>query len=430
MMQTLVFLLCLVVLISGCNSRVTEETETKLPSPRNLMEKIESEDPRTRLNAAFELIKAGVYEPPVAGVLTEALSHTDRDVRFNALCALGSMGPIAAESERAVAVLLSEEDKILRLTALRTLSTIKSTKRDTASQLLTLVTEESDTDIRVESVRTLGAMAKRLPEIADSLFLLLTDPDVGPDASIALSGLGVEVLPLLIRGLQESNVVIIRQRCACAIADIGHGAARAKPVLETLLGKASEDDERVCFLYTLASLTETSDQYVEAIGKILEDNLGNSRMVHISMGFLTKLGKKAKGSIGLLLKIVADSRKQDSKDAFETCSEGFRALGAIAASSPSEMLRFAKDSSTEMGQVALKVLSYLDSPPQEVVLLFACKLQDKDIETRRMAIKGLANASVVTPRILQELENLLEDDSPTVRDAAKNALQKLNKQRK
>mmetsp|Transcript_30395 Transcript_30395/g.68210 ORF Transcript_30395/g.68210 Transcript_30395/m.68210 type:complete len:419 (-) Transcript_30395:216-1472(-) len=138
--------------------------------------------------------------PHASGALTKVLGETGSDLRYEALVALGALGPEAApEAAAAVAArAIEDEDARLRRQALQTLTVFGPDAAHVASSAIAKACHDEDTDVQVAAIKCMTAM--------------------GPDIDCAIAG--PSLVKVLNSGSQE-----MRRFAMDTIAVIGPGVA-------------------------------------------------------------------------------------------------------------------------------------------------------------------------------------------------------------
>lgn len=151
---------------------------------------------------------------PALPALTEALTDTDRYVRWSAARAIGNIGPREAPfAVPNLAKLLSDENNNVRLAALATLEAMGRIAAP-AAPALSQAALHGDAETRVASITVLG--------------------ELGPQA-------GAVAIPALIDSLTATDARV-RRAAAAVLGSYGSAAATALPALRRAIG---DDDQEV-----------------------------------------------------------------------------------------------------------------------------------------------------------------------------------------
>ena len=158
--------------------------------------------------------------PYASGALTKVLQNSGSDLRYEALVALGYLGPGAApEAATAVALrAMEDEDARLRRQALLTLTIFGPDAAHVSSTAIAKACHDEDTDVQVAAIKCMLAM--------------------GPDIDCSVAG------PSLVKVL-ESGSQEMRRFAMETVAVIGSGVAAhvSKPIAEHLRPLPGSDPE-------------------------------------------------------------------------------------------------------------------------------------------------------------------------------------------
>jgi HEAT repeat protein len=136
---------------------------------------------------------------------------------------------------------------------------------------------------------------------------------------------------------------------------------------------------------------------------------------------LAKMGDKGAAALPALLAFLPQAQASDRVKVVKTLAE----VGAKDQALPALLVKMAiKDSDPAVRQVALRALPKMANS-QLVADSFAEYLKDSDPAQRAAAVTALGDQDKANPQAIRALQQAMRDPSPTVRAAAKSALDRL-----
>ncbi|TWU13925.1 putative lyase [Symmachiella macrocystis] len=420
-----------------------------------------NESPMVRAHAATALGKLAPDSNSAVPALIKALSDDELGVQISVADALGMLGPDAADSSDALVVAVQTEEPAVAIHAANALSQIgapaapavaKLLADENSRQLAAMILGEMGpgakpaVDNLIQAIDDKNELVKRdvivalaligpdASKASDKLIALLDDPDAAarPAAAFALGKIGEKrAIPILERTaivkdndrlrLASAHALItldptndkyiqlavprltkalssemprVRREVAAALGRIGAKANSAVPKLSEQL--AIEEDEMVRdqLLVTLAELGPAAGQAVPTIvGLLNDDNAANRYTAAFALG---KIGPEAKEAIPELRKNLRES------DRF------LRLVSAWA------LVQISPDDS-DIGREAAPILR--------------TGLDHADAQVRVQVINALAETGRTDPLVLRALRKAAKSDNEDVRNAAQDALKKLEPQK-
>jgi HEAT repeat protein len=195
-------------------------------------------DTIVRLQASMLLSDAALDE--AIGVLAEALSDADDEIREQAAAAFGEFGPEARAALPALITAVHDENVLVRRRAIRALGGMGEAADDAIPALIA-ATEDADSSVALQALASLCDLA---PLSASAVPVFLTalwtgDVRFRAVAGAALVRLGAVAVPSLLPTLHHP-APDVRAKAAHVLGKIGPAAAEAKPYLEKMLQDKDE----------------------------------------------------------------------------------------------------------------------------------------------------------------------------------------------
>ncbi len=393
----------------------------------NLVEALNEED--SCYWACLALAEIGPEAKDAVGPLLESLKrHGEPEVRMQTLVTLGEIGVKSEASSAAISAILDGDQPAgVKYAAAFALSKIgigdtakaslerASKSDDELLQLISawaLVKLEPENKAAVkrsvefivrglksknEHHRSIAARALAESDVPSEVSAPIVEAalaDASPETvSLAIDALvaqGAKAVPRLSRGLQNET---LRGYAVDALRRLGPEAAGAVSQLAVALSAEGEDaaDFRREVLFALAAIGEKSAPAVDAITKAIDDDAKEVR--YAACYALGKIGPEAKPALQRLLKAAR------SDDAFLK----FASVWAIVKIVPRNQ---------RINRVAATVLSKALAKAESDRM----KIEIAD------TLSGMGEAASVA---IPALEAELQSDNPQVREAVKNALEKL-----
>ncbi len=248
---------------------------------------------------------------------------------------------------------------------------------------------------------------------------LMEDKWIKGDAAVALALIGFKAkiaVPLLVRLIDSDPRFGCESSCACAVVAIEPKNAQAmKNLLEHLPPKnVVWNDDKWDMLRT--ALKRGGARSRPAIPILIEIVKDNSKDQENAARTLAIFGPDAKSAIPALLDLLAESYYGD-----RLRNEAIAALQKIASENSAPLLAALKNPNTLLRCGAVEVLGGF---PGAVPLLIEA-LDDPSNRVRHAALLSLAKLDGSAEPAIPHIRKLLKSDSPTIREAAANTLQKL-----
>ncbi len=384
---------------------------------------------------------------PTTQVAVEGLIHALRDkkgdVQHEAADALGKLGADAAPAIPALIETLKSR-KAYRYghpvtwrpvagTAARTLGTLGPRAKKAMPALLDLIRDtkgtfdnigiaEDNHEARAEAAIAAARIDPHSVELVRVLSRSLEEDELGRSkAAVALALIGPKAkssVPLLVRLIDSDPPYACASNFACAVGVIEPDYAPAMQVI--LDGLSSDhfnfswdDDEwdmlRTALLKAGARSRPAIPILIEIVKDISKDQENAARTLAI-------FGLDAKSAIPALLDLLAESYYWD-----RLRKEAVVALQKIASENSAPLLAALKNPNTLLRCGAVEVLGGF---PGAVPLLIEA-LDDPSNRVRHAALLSLAKLDGSAEPAISHVRKLLKSDSPTIREAAANTLQKL-----
>ncbi len=205
-----------------------------------LMKALKDDSASVRQNASWALGQMGDAASESVSKLCECLRDKDTLVRRDAAGALGALGKAAEKAGRPLIELVkAEPDTVVKKTALETLAHIAGPEQASYAKDLVPLLEDRDPEVRLPAALVLARIggeesANALPVLR--IALKNEDPHIQELATAALATLGPLAKPA-IHDLADTltdakNSVVVRRNAALALSHVG---AEAKPVVPALV---------------------------------------------------------------------------------------------------------------------------------------------------------------------------------------------------
>ncbi len=288
------------------------------PAVPALIEAVQGEGYLLRQLAIKSLGEIGEPAAPAVPVLVEALQDSDSDefVRMRAAHALGQIGPAAKEAGPALAeALRSDPDEDVREAASEALQQMGAASEATLPVLVETIQSTAELELfRVQAAETLIAMDREALPALDALLTVLEEEKDSVAlrrlVALAVQGLAREdarkVIPAVTKSLADGDT-IVRQRAAETLALIGPEARSSVPKILPLL----TDRKREVRLAAVQALRRVEARgSKEVIDALLEAAKDRDEFVRMEAGeVLGRLRAAAK------VDTVADLKDQVDREA-------------------------------------------------------------------------------------------------------------------
>jgi HEAT repeat protein len=378
-------------------------------------------DPSSRAEAAQALVRIDPGQAEkVVPLLIKDLRAPDEKLRQRAAAALGTIGPAAKAAVADIVKAIREGQ--LTEAALLALPPIGR------AAIPSLVEMLKDTDVRLRqpALKALHDLGPAAREALPALIAALSDREGGVriGAAHVLEALGpdaAEAAPVLIANLQSSQPQV-RYSAALALGTIGAAAKEARrPLLECLL----DPDEGVRYAAAL-SLGRIDPHFTEA-APALRDALNDGSSV-VRLAAIDSLSHidaaAAKDSVPILIALWSKPDIWDFR---------FRAIDGLCELAPDEAKRAVPWLSIELTDFsanalyAARLLARIDpSRIPDLVLALAATLRTPVSKDRRGILQTLTEFGRKAREAAPEIERLLYDGTPGVREDSIRALRAVN----
>lgn len=375
-------------------------------------------DAASRSEAARALMRIDPDQAEKAvPLLVKDLQAPEEAQRQRAVVALGRLGPRA----KAAAPDLVNAVRGGQLTE-PALLFLPRLGRGAIPSLVDLLADK-DVKYRQAAVMLLYDLGPAACEALPALIIALSDADsaVRIGAARVMEMIGPEAgkaVPALIANLQTYQTQV-RLSAAVALGHIGPTAVAARrPLLECLL----DPDEQVRYAAALA-LGRIDPDFTEAAPALRDARNDPSPMVRLAaIDSLRSIEPRSnKDSVPLLVALCAKPEDVDVR---------FRAVEGLIELAPEEAKRAVSWLSVELTDsnpanvlYAARLLARLEpSQSERLVLALAAALRTPLAEARRLIVQTLAEFGSQARAVVPEIERLLQDGAPGMRDEAIKAL--------
>jgi HEAT repeat protein len=271
--------------------------------------------------------------------------------------------------------------------------------------------------LRCGAARCLGMLGPQAQSAAAQLAQAMRDPEpvVRHDAVSALARLGKAAVPHLARALREQDPNI-RQAAAFYLGRMGPEAAPAVPDLALAL-QDKEDAVRIEVAAALRHVGRSAAAAaVPALIQSLEDPSPSVR------GYAsTSLSEIGAPTVWALVGLINHGDTNVQKAATKALVENYRALRLTAGI----FRKMAQSDDASMRELALQTLGTLRADDDATLNTLGTALKDRDPRVRLAAVKALLAVSWKAEVAWAGLQACLEDESPPVRAAAKEVLDRM-----
>lgn len=350
-----------------------------------LVKELNDAHPESRRESILALAAMGPNASEAVGALTKALD--DPMVRGAAAYALGRIGEAAKPAESKLQALSAEDNPLLKTVTIWALARIHpedQARKVEATKLLASALTNKEQRVRVAAARALADLrpgpAISMPAIRDAL-KGASDEQV-TDALDALATLGEAAVPGLINALEHEQA---QGRVAYILGRIGPAASAAVPALAKLVQSKDADIQREA-IFALAKIGPAS---APAVPKLIE--VYQSGTPEVRYGAAFALGN----------------------------------IGPGAASAEPTLVKGLDESDTLVALVSAWALAHIDpksGASAKAIELLAQALGDPDARFRREAASALGCYGPQAKSAAAALKKATEDEDPSVREAAAEAL--------
>lgn len=421
-----------------------------------LAEALRDDSPSVRAHAAYALGRFGVAAESAVPALAEVLRDPALQVRLAAVRALGELGSYAAAAVPALAAALRDEAGAVTLAAADALVQIGRPAVPALAEKL------EDRELAPLAATALGRIGPAAQEAVPALTKLLDsgNEETRREAILALAEIGPKAesaVPALM-GLLKKEGDPLRAGGAYALAMIG--AERAIPVLEQTV--RAEDDEllRMASAWALVHFEPDNPAYVKtAVPKLTQALTHERPLVRVKAAeALAQIGPEAAPAVPALKQALEDEDPEvriaaldalaavgpDAGDAVASViplleaddatvrAAAANALGRIGRSAdkavPALRRMFERGGDSFERTVAAASLIRIEPRPEFVrsaVPLLVTALHNPRPEVRAEAATVLGQAPLDDPSVVNALDDATTDEDESVREAAKEGLNRL-----
>jgi HEAT repeat protein len=348
-------------------------------------------EPEVRMEALMALAAIGEAARSAAPQIVDRLENDDfAGVRYAAAFALMKVAGGAAGDE-ALRSAMESDDPMLAMLASWALANVHPKDQQIAQRATELVVaglQSEDPKLQAAAARVLGesSLSSELTQPALEKALETASPQVVSQAVHALAAQGARAVPRVVKGLQNEK---LRKHAIKILGMIGPEASEAVPALVETMQDADEETRREA-QFALAAIGPAAAPAVPELTRALDSE--NEEVQYSAVYALGRIGEQAKDSCPELLKLLGRE-------------EEFPRIAAIWA------------------------LTRIDPGRPEIVetglpILTAALQSDRDL-LRAEAASTLAEIGEAARPALPALRTALNDPSPSVRQAAENAIQRI-----
>jgi HEAT repeat protein len=388
--------------------------------------------PSVRQNAAWALGRLGAKKGAAAvPALSRALEDADPLVRRDAAAALRELGPGA---HAAVAPLLahfkSDKDPEVRKTALNALVNIVAAEDRAIAKDLRAALRSDDAEIvRAAALALANIGGNEASAAVPVLCEVLADKEVSNRrlAAAALARVGEQAAPgvtALSKALSDRDAVV-RRNAALALAHIGPRAAPAVSALAEVVGSKQPDEVRLYAAEAIANIGPNVEPAVPTLRRVLKED-SNWRIRQRAVWALSHLEGPERAEIVPSLSAVLTETDPGSRILRYESAIVLGMLQAENASDKTIDILQALLNDKDVG-VYKGAQTNVKSAGSEARNPDAGVAQNVSGDSRWMAAEALARIGKKAnrPDIIKSLKEAAEASDPKVRDAAKEALRKI-----
>jgi HEAT repeat protein len=359
-------------------------TPDQLVDLQALMKKLTDQDSGERLKAILALADMGADAQIAVPNLVPLLSRdSDRAIRQAAGRALDAIGPPAKGDFGVVLQALQSSNAEARLYAARTVgvSGIGDVPPADALPLLAPALKDNDATVRKNVVLALGSLGPQARGVVTDLLEKLkdNDPEVRKAAAQAVARIGVEgkgSVPQLIDLLKDRNVET-RRAGAVLLAKLGPDGKEAAPTLAATL-KDPDREIRRSALEALAQYGADAKAAVPGLRDILK---GKDKTLHPNaLDVLSQLGPAAKDAIPELIELLEDPSLRES---------AATALGKIGKPAVPALKEALKDNNAKVRAGACMALGEIGPDAKEALFALSSLQRDRDANVRDAATDAM-----------------------------------------
>jgi HEAT repeat protein len=362
-----------------------------------LTELLGHEGPEVRLQALVALGEIGAASKPAIPAILAALDGDEfGGVRYAAAYAIGRIGEKDDNIQKSLYKAARDDDPILEVLALWALARLNPEKERGvryAAERMAAALKSDNPDLRRAAARALAEFDAPEDVVAPVLVDALedADPQVVGNALDAIASLGPKILDKVGNALKDEQR---RHHAVRVIYRMGQDAAPAVPALVEALGEEAEDEDDVQFRCEVQfALSALGPAAVAAVPQLIESLSSDDKEVRGTACFaLGKIGPDAKQAVPAIQQRLSELDEAD-KVAF--------------------------------GWALLKILPGDQDTAATVAPLLISALNHEMPLVRAEAATALGQLGDLAKSALPRLQELLNDPSAEVRDAAGQTLKRL-----
>jgi HEAT repeat protein len=283
---------------------------------KGLLDRLLDDEEDVRSASARSL---SMVHPEVVRSLAKALTHADPQLRGGAAQALGEMGEIGVKALPALKKALKDPNLDVRARVARTLGELAPFDAHVLDALV-LALEDDHLAVRREAAEAICQPGHNF-ETVSTLYLQLlndTDPEIRTLGSLALSDLGEQSIPLLIRALTHKNprVAAGARQGLMELPTLSVREAEL-PYLQKAL-KSTDPGIRAWSARALGTVGPGAGAAVVPLTSLLQDPDDNVRVWAVrSLGKIGPGAEKALPSLRKLLDLKGIDYREDVKEAIK-----------------------------------------------------------------------------------------------------------------
>lgn len=348
--------------------------------------------------------------------LAGALSSEMAQVRLLALEGLRPVARQAREAFDAVAGQIEDPEERIRSAALRTAAAMRPEGRKLHA-LLQRGFEDGAPEVRAAAVAGVTFLDSDPEVILPLLLTAISDAELSVqlEGIRALGGLGpqaVGAVDLLRESIREGNAAV--QIAALeALASIGSGAAEAAPEAAVCLEKG-RPELRSSALAALGGMGRAAQQYLPLVESALDDEEAAVRAAGVAA--LVRMEPEREKTLPRLEEALSDASFEVRKPAVQALGEMGEAARPVAEKLFSLL---GEDADRPLAMGALREIR-----PREAALYVAV-LEHREAEVRQFSCVALGRLGKDAEETVPELRKRLRDEYDFVRDAAREALRRI-----
>lgn len=381
---------------------------------------LESDDDEACYGAAEQLKQMGPWGAAAVGPLIDALQAERWTVRSSAAEALGEIGVAAARAVPALSnVLENDEHSIVQSNAAEALGKIHDRQ---AIPVLTAALEIEDEYVRSKAIGALEAFGAEAKAAIPALVRAVNSDEAnGCLAASALGAIDIEgaSVPVLIEAL-ASDDARLRRYAARGLGRMGRAAAAAEIPLRDRL-QDGDAGARIAAAAAYWHVAGDPEAPVRVLRSALKGS-GNWQAQMRAADALAEVGPPARGAVPELVGCL-------NSDTRYVVTSAARALGKIGSDAGSAVpalttrLDAEKDDYTRVSLA--RALWGIENSDKSLPILQAALANSRDFMALAAAAEAIGEMGPAAASAAPLLQPLLKDESSLVREAAAEALRRI-----